>query len=165
MWRYLNLCEVTLNLETWFDSLHILKRNASSVWIPDTPDYWQFSFNQNDIKSIYLQLVWLFSFPETSVNVWGNFMNIAVAISHLLVVFNCSTNFIIYCSKDSKFRNIISNFLKNCFNCKRSDPSIESPASSMQMTNVSLRKFHLEPFNQSLNSEVWIYIVIGQVYW
>ena len=42
-------------------------------------------------------------------------MNIAVAISHFLIVFHSSTNFIIYCSKDTKFRRIIAKFLK----CKK----------------------------------------------
>ena len=38
-------------------------------------------------------------------------MDISVSISHLLVVFNCSVNFIIYCFKDYKFRKIFRNLL------------------------------------------------------
>ena len=40
---------------------------------------------------------------------WGSFMDISVSISHLLVVFNCSVNFIIYCFKDNTFRKSFRN--------------------------------------------------------
>ena len=30
---------------------------------------------------------------------WGPKMNVTVAISHFLITFNCSSNFIIYCAK------------------------------------------------------------------
>ena len=40
---------------------------------------------------------------------WGSFMDISVSLSHLLVVFNCSVNFIIYCFKDNTFRKIFRN--------------------------------------------------------
>ena len=35
---------------------------------------------------------------------WGEKMNILVAISHLCITFNSSINFAIYCGKDIKFR-------------------------------------------------------------
>ena len=35
---------------------------------------------------------------------WGDKMNILVAISHLCITFNSSINFAIYCGKDEKFR-------------------------------------------------------------
>ena len=38
-------------------------------------------------------------------------MEISVAVSHLLVVLNCSLNFILYCFKDSKFRKIVKSVM------------------------------------------------------
>ena len=37
---------------------------------------------------------------------WGAGMTVVVAVSHFLVIFNCSTNFIIYCYKE----NILKKF-------------------------------------------------------
>ena len=62
-------------------------------------------------------------------SLWNKFMEISVPISHLLVVFNCSINFIIYCCKDSKFRNILKAKLRR----KRT----LNQANSVQMTTLA----------------------------
>ena len=73
-------------------------------------------------------------------------MNIAVAISHFLIVFNSSTNFIIYCSKDTKFRSIISKFLRKMFKCGKVNPSNDCHSSIKMVklransTDLILRK-------------------------
>ena len=66
-------------------------------------------------------------------------MDIAVAISHLLIVFSCSANFIIYCRQDSKIRSIISNFLIKNFVCKRMN-LVTSTQSSMQLLDMNVLK-------------------------
>ena len=50
---------------------------------------------------------------EVSSSVWGNLMDVGVALSHLLIVISSSSNFLIYCWNDIKFRKIIS----RCFRC------------------------------------------------
>ena len=68
-------------------------------------------------------------------------MNIAVAISHLLIVFNCSTNFIIYCSKDIKFRGMICKVITKMFvlnNLNMVTPS----NSSVPLLNLEASKKH-----------------------
>ena len=48
---------------------------------------------------------------DSEQTLWSNFMEISVAVSHLLVVLNCSLNFILYCFKDSKFRKIVKSVM------------------------------------------------------
>lgn len=48
----------------------------------------------------YLSLYWTSYFIDKDPSeVWHHKMNIMVAFSHLLIVINCSVNFIIYCWK------------------------------------------------------------------
>ena len=63
----------------------------------------------------FMNILWHFSFIDPRETYWGSFMDISVSISHLLVVLNCSVNFIIYCFKDYKFRTIFKNLLPSSF--------------------------------------------------
>ena len=52
---------------------------------------------KNGIKEKTIYLSYLSGREQTQI--WGPKMNIVVAVSHVLITLNCSSNFAIYCSK------------------------------------------------------------------
>ena len=63
---------------------------------------------------------------------WDAWLNAVVSFSHLLSTVNSSINFVIYCYKDDKFRDIFIKLLKSPFGFKVQSQIVIDSGPSME---------------------------------